>query len=162
MRKLILLVASGLLVMMFVSEFALASALEGDAELSSIGGSGITAEIQFMDTGTALKVAGEAKGLNPNLVYISLIYDVGSVATGPSACEPTIGPGLPGFLTDTQMFVGFWLPMGSSERTLVVTKTGDSYAALGTFATISVRELVTFGPPPVAPLRACGEVEIED
>jgi hypothetical protein len=161
LRKLVFLLASGVLVLMFVSEFAVASALEGEAELSSIGGSGITAEIHFVDTGTALNVRGEAEGLNPNLVYISLIYDVGSVATGPSACEPTIGPGQPGFLTDTQMFVGFWQPMGSSERTLVVTKTGDSYAALGTFATISVRHLVTFGPPPVAPLQACGVVEVE-
>ncbi len=149
-----LLVAMGIWALLVTSGIAFASeATEAEAALASVGNSGVTAEIEFRDTGTSLQVTGEAEGLNPNVVYVSLIYDLGSVATGPTACEPTSNA-----LTFDQMFLGFWQPMGSSERTLTVTKTGSGFTPIGTFATVSVRQVIDFATLNV-PVRACGVVE---
>jgi hypothetical protein len=129
------------------------------SELLQIGQSGITGEIEFIDTGSALIVRGEAEGLNPAKHYISLLYDVGSVPTGRGACLPSRGPGSPGFLDEPKMFVAEWLPVGSSERTLRATKRGASYTPIGTFRTVSIREVVAVGLPQ---LRACGLVVGDD
>ncbi len=178
MRGTVLLVAMGIWALLVTSGIAFASeATEAEAALASIGNSGVTAEIEWRDTGTSLQVTGEAEGLNPNAVYVSLIYDLGSVATGPTACDPTSNA-----LTFEQMFMGFWLPMGSSERTLQMFngrlgfdpstgtfsftstptpaggKTGEFFTPIGTFATVSVRQVIDFATLNV-PVRACGVVE---
>ncbi len=158
-RKLFVLTAFSVAVLLPAVAFAGSEERKAEADLASIGNSGITAEIEFVDTGSALLVKGEAEGLNPSKAYISLIYDNGSAATGPTACEPSVGPGQPGFLDFPKMFVGAWLPMGSSERTLTATKTGASYTPVGTFRTVSVREVVPVGLPQ---LRACGLVVTDD
>ncbi len=160
-RKLLVLAAFAAVAVLPAGTLA-AGAREAESELASIGNSGITAEIEFVDTGSAVTVNGEAKGLDPTKPYVSLIYDNGSVATGPRACEPTIPPGRPGHLTEAQMFLGFWMPMGSSERTLHAVQRGPAYAAVGTFRTVSVRQVISFGPPPNAPVRACGVVVAEN
>ncbi len=132
---------------------------EAKARLAPIADSGIRAEIEFHDTGSALIVEGEARGLDPTKTYISLIYDVGSVPTGPTACEPTRGPTQSGFLNFPKMFVGTWSQNGQGEGHLKVTKTGPSYTAIGTFRTVSVRVVVAVGLPQ---LRACGVVVAKD
>ncbi|MCZ6681764.1 MAG: hypothetical protein O7B26_01195, partial [Planctomycetota bacterium] len=62
----------------------------GHANVRSIDESGIAAKIKFLDDGTTLMVTGRAKGLDPAGSYLSNIYDIGSLPTGPSACGPTI------------------------------------------------------------------------
>lgn len=108
--------------------------LFGSVHLHPIKHSGIMARVHMLDTGSALHVIGIAKGLDPNKRYISLIYDNGSAPSGPNACEETNNS-----LNEQQMFVGEWVPMGNSIRTLSVEKTGASYTPLTTFRTMSVR-----------------------
>ncbi len=80
----------------------------GRANLHPIDDSGIKARIAFVDDGATLTVTGKATGLNPGESYITLIYDNGSVPSGPRACQPTIfDPTDPDFLLAT-MFVAFW------------------------------------------------------
>jgi hypothetical protein len=61
------------------------------AELRPINDSGISAKVSFRAKGSELRIRGTAKGLDPSAVdgdYISLLYDILSVATGAFACEP--------------------------------------------------------------------------
>ncbi|MBC5822220.1 MAG: hypothetical protein GIX01_09605 [Candidatus Eremiobacteraeota bacterium] len=100
----------------------------------------IHADLRFLDNGTTLQVMGYATGMTPNLSYVSFVYGNGSVARGSTACLPPS----PNNFTFNQMVLGYWLPLGSSERTLVVTKTGSNgmptdYASLAQFATASIR-----------------------
>ena len=70
----------------------------GSARLTPINGSGIQAEILFLDTGSdvnGLVVSGKAIGLDPTQAYFSLLYNVGSVPGGPVACTPAPPPRAP-------------------------------------------------------------------
>ncbi len=58
------------------------------AELRPLNDSDISGEVKFRAHGSELSVRGRAKGMDPNGVYISLFYDILSVATGDFACEP--------------------------------------------------------------------------
>ena len=140
--------------------------VKGEANIeqvvASINGTNVDAEIRFIDTGTSLTVRGKAEGLVRGQQYFSLLYDVGSPVTGPGACEPTRGPGQPGFLTIDQMIVGFWTPPTGDDEdwTINVTKTGASYVPLSQVGTMSVR--IVLGPPPAGfKLQGCGKVETE-
>ncbi len=117
----------------------------------------IDAQLFFLDTddpSTGLIVAGEGKGFNPNNTYVSLIYDPGAVAGGPTACQPTSG-----ILNPTQMLVGFWSVASDGSGTLFAIKVGDSFASLSDVGTVSIREVQ--GPPPAGfVLQACGEVVV--
>ncbi len=125
----------------------------GEADLDPLNESGIEGEIEFTDDGSTLTIDGEAEGMDPTAppnTYISLIYDNGSVATGPDACEPVLG------LSD--MFVGVWVVDEDGEGTLAATNPN----ALGQFRTMSIRDTRInggFGPLAVA---ACGVVETDD
>jgi hypothetical protein len=126
----------------------------GAARLHQIHKSGITARIVFLDTGdpsTGLIVSGTATGLDPEDIYITLVYDDGSVPGGPRACEPPPDNDQ----TDAQMFVGTWTVAPDGTGTLNATKTGASYVPLDDISTVSVREVVGVGLPE---LEACGEV----
>lgn len=123
--------------------------------------SDINAVITFNQSDTTLTVVGTGHGFRRNRVYVSLVYDPGSVPTGPSACLPTSA----NQLTFTQMILGYWLPLGSRNRTLSVVKTGASFAPLNQIGTTSVRRDRTPDLPlPPAPdpnrfrLKACGAV----
>ena len=121
----------------------------GAARVDSIDGSGVTAQIFFLDSGSpenGLVVVGSATGLDPTQGFVTLIYDTGSVPTGPAACVPT------GLLNGSQMFVGPWLIDEDGNGTLFAEKTEGSYVALGEIGTTSVRN-VNFS------LQACGAVE---
>ena len=121
-----------------------------------INDSGIHSQITFMDTGTSLIVDGRAHHLDPAKRYFSLLYDNASVPTGPNACEETNAS-----LTEDQMFAGLW---DSKTETLHTVKTGALYTAVGTFATMSIRQLLDPNGP-ISPanqkLVACGQVRIE-
>ncbi len=131
------------------------------------GAVGVLGFVTFVDDGTSLHVTGTAINLDASATYFSLLYDKDSVPSGANACEPTPGSDF----TQQQMVVGFWQPLtGSSTRTIDVVKTktsltppagpfasGDFYAPIGTFATMSIRKVV--GPPPAGfVLQACGIV----
>ncbi len=142
---------------------ALTSDGTATAELDEFRDSGVTAIINFTDTGSQLIVEGEAWGLIPGQTYVSLIYDNGSVPDGTFACEPS--PPDAGFnqLTFDQMLLGQWTHTGDGTTgTLKVVKTGAGYAALDKFLTVSVRQFLGPPPPPPQPPPnrrvACGEV----
>jgi hypothetical protein len=128
-----------------------------------LAGTGIHSNIDFIDTGSALIIFGVARELDPSKKYFSLLYDNGSKPSGPNACVPsTSGPPI----TDAQMFVGFWdsaTGVLSPDNPGNARKTGASYAALGTFATISIRQVIDPTKPPSPQnqhLVACGRVRI--
>lgn len=139
---------------------------EAQATLVSFTAAGITAEIEFVDTGRALIVDGEASGLDPTQQYFSLIYS--TPGHGATACA-----GEPSSLTFMQMVVGFWQVNSDGEGTLHVVKTrngispslaafgfdptGDYYAPIGTFHSVSVRLV-----PDNFSLQACGDVIQDD
>jgi hypothetical protein len=54
--------------------------------------SGVMGKITFTQTGAGLIVTGTATGLAPLTIgrYVTLVYDVGSVPGGQTACEPTV------------------------------------------------------------------------
>lgn len=121
-----------------------------------INNSGISSRVTIMDTGTSLIVDGRARRLDPTKQYFSLLYDNASVPTGPNACEETLPT-----LSEAQMFLGFW---NSKMGTLHAVQTGPSYTPVGTFATMSIRQLLDATKPPSPTnqrLVACGEVRIE-
>ena len=167
MKKLIALTVA---VLVAIPAVAIANGtLEGEAELDSIGGSGITGEFEFEDDGSTLTIEGEAEGLDPSKIYVSLIYDNGSVAVDTElldACEPSMeNP-----IEDT-MFVGFWEVDSDGDGTLTATNFSAGpgaptfYVPLELFHTISIREFQGFDPitgEPIAPVRACGIEETDD
>ena len=107
-----------------------AAGFEGIAPFSNV-----FAYAEFTDDGTTLTINGRGGGFNPGLSYTSFFYGVGSVPRGALACFPPT----PNNLTATQMITGYWLPVGSSNRTLYIQKTGASYVSLPQVATFSVR-----------------------
>lgn len=154
MKKMALLLV-GMAALLALTTPVSAATRTADARQHPIDHSGIHSRITFVDTGTSLTVHGVARGLDPTKVYFSLIYDTGSVPGGPNACEETNDS-----LTETQMFVGVW---DSKAQTLSATKTGPSYAALGTFRTVSIRQVKDPSKPISEEnqfLVACGEVHI--
>lgn len=136
----------------------------GRAQMHPVNQSGVRGVITFEDDGTILDISGSARGLDPQGVYASLIYDNGSVSGGPEACEPAIfDPSDPDFLLTT-MFVGLWSVDGEGVGTLAEENIVDDeteervYVPLGKFKTISIRDLRInngFGSQAVV---ACGEV----
>jgi hypothetical protein len=130
----------------------------GSARLQPIDRSGIRARVAFLDAGPSvgLIVTAIATGLDPTQTYFSLVYDVGSLPSGPDACEPT-GP----LLTAAQMGVGFWQVAPSGVGRLFAVKQGDGYAALEDIGAMSIR-VVQGAPPAGFVLQACGRVRSKD
>lgn len=171
MQKSLVLLTLSLVVVLSLKAAAQVTEPDAVAALDPINNSGITATFSFEDTGAALLVNGFAQGMDPTKVYVSLIYDNGSVATGPLACRATDNS-----LSFSQMVLSYWLPLiGTSTRTLAAAKIGPpntpvplAYAAVGTFATVSVRQDTRpLQPLPAAPdpvrfqLKACGFVVMQ-
>ncbi len=142
-----------------------AAIADGDVESELEVPRPIEVEIDFEDIGAGMiRVTGEAEGLTPGDTYISLVYDIGSEAQGPDACEPTIfDPNDPNFILDT-MELGFWNVDGDGDGTLgpLVNPT-----PLSLIRTVSIRNVAIFndqgqgGFGPHAVL-ACGEVGDDD
>lgn len=132
----------------------------GFARLHDVNDSDIRAALTFSDNGAELRVIGIATGLDPTRQYVTLLYDAGSVARGPSACLPTDNS-----LTFTQMVVKFWKVDDDGNGRFSVRKKGSSYIPLSAVGTSSVRLDTQPGQPlPTAPdpnrfvLQACGKV----
>ncbi len=135
----------------------------GSSTLEPIGDSAVRARIAFIDNGVDLIVIGTATGLDPSETFISNIYDIGSVATGPTACEPTIfDPNDPGFILPT-MFLGTWVvdAEGVGKLTAINTNNGNDFVPLRRFRTVSIRQFVAPGNPPETVLEACGNVSTQ-
>lgn len=132
----------------------------GSATLAPIGDSAVRARIAFIDNGVDLIAIGTATGLDPSKTFISNIYDIGSVATGSNACEPTIfDPNERGFILPT-MFLGTWEvnAEGVGKLTAINTNNGKDFVPLRRFKTVSIRQFVAPGNPPETVLEACGNV----
>ncbi|MGH8567321.1 MAG: hypothetical protein ACREXU_04715 [Gammaproteobacteria bacterium] len=128
--------------------------------MDPIGASAVRARIAFIDNGVDLIVLGTATGLDSAKTFISNIYDVGSVATGPNACEPTIfDPNDRGFILP-KMFLGTWAvdADGVGKLTAINTNNGNDFVPLQRFKTVSIRRFVAPGNPPETVLEACGSV----
>jgi hypothetical protein len=157
MKKSILLTAV-LLMALVASSVVVAQPVTGVANLNPSNDSGIQATIVFLDNGSELRVIGTATGLDPNLQYVSLIYDIGS---DPTTCVPSIfDPEDPNFIIPT-MCIGLWdVRRGGagslSETNIIDDETGERvYVPLTKIGTVSVR---VGGCAQPHPLRACGEV----
>lgn len=149
-----LVVALAAAVLSMSSVFAVVES--GAANLHPIDQSGIAGQMSYVDDQASKKltVTGTATGLDPTKTYLSLFYDLGSKPSGPVACEPSARDNL----SFAQMLIGFWKVNADGTGTLTAVKAGPSYVSLDQVHTQSIRQFVTFGPPPVAPVRACGEV----
>jgi hypothetical protein len=128
-----------------------------------INASGIQGRIVFLDTGSPdnlLVISGTATGLDAAQqgdVYFSLLYNVGSVATGPTACIPAPPPAPQ--ITKAQMFTAFWRVNPDGMGTLLATKSGDFYVPLSQVGTMSIREATPGSNAPFFNvLRACGQI----
>lgn len=132
----------------------------GSARQTPINGSGIQAEILFLDTGdnvNGLVVSGRATGLDPTQTYFSLLYNVGSVPGGPTACTPAAPPAPQ--ITFAQMFTSFWTVAADGTGTLFRQKTGSAYVPLSDVAAVSIRKVTPgMNPPFFNVLQACGEI----
>jgi hypothetical protein len=115
--------------------------------------SGVMGRISITDTGAGLLVTGTATGLETSFGrYVSLVYDLGSVPGGPTACEPTVE--LEG------MFVGTWAVDPAGNGTLIQEAPPFAIAPLEEIDTISIRDTTInagFGPEAVV---ACGEIAV--
>ncbi len=126
----------------------------GEARIHAIDQSGIQGRVLFLDTGSAdtgLVVSATATGLDPNQAYFSLVYDIGSVSGGPSACTPSAASNLGA----QKMFVGAWVVNPDGTGRLFAVKTGNSYAPLAALGAMSIRAIAQTGP---AVLQGCGQV----
>lgn len=121
----------------------------GQATQHSVNQSGVMGRISFTATSAGVAVTGTATGLQPSVGrYVTLVYDVGSVPGGPTACEPT--------KPMAGMFVGIWSVDASGHGTLI--QVAHDVAPLGAFDTVSIRDTTInggFGPTAVV---ACGQV----
>lgn len=163
MRKLLFSIAvlTGLVAVPLIAQ-APGGQATAKAVLLPINESGIHGRIVFLDTGSPdnlLVISGTARGLDTSQgqVYFSLLYNVGSVSTGPAACTPAPPPAPQ--ITDAQMFTAFWRVDPDGTGTLLATKSGDFYVPLSQVATMSIREATPGSNPPFFNvLRACGQI----
>lgn len=129
--------------------------------------------LSVTDDGESLTVEGEASGLDPEGVYVSLFYDKrssvqgspssGDAANNAAACEPGLGEDHPQFLTVEQMEIGsdgsidLWVVDSDGSATLGPTSTLE-YVSVKKIGTVSIRDARVnggFGPEAVV---ACGVV----
>lgn len=171
MRKTIILVLSLLTLMATVAGTALAegSALRTTSATSNIkpvvAGATERADVKFRAAGAGY--TGTGSGFNTLTEYVSLAYGLNSVPvqsgnTPPCADDGTLGA--PAEAT-ARMFVGAWLPIVGSNRTLAGTQQLNS---LDNINTISIRRANALGltqlliagdiRPQVFQLRSCGLV----
>lgn len=123
-----------------------------------------------------LTVVGSARGLEQDVVYVSLFYDKRSSAGGsPSssnaalnagACEPGVGSDHPQFLTDGQMEIGpgsspgplaWWDVDSDGTATLGPTSTQE-YVPIKKIGTVSIRDARVNGGLGAEAVVACGVV----
>jgi hypothetical protein len=126
----------------------------------------INATVITVDTGSSINSTGFGTGFQTQGLYVSVLYENGSMATGPKACLPA------GKVNFGDRIIGAWVPDGSTTRVLApVTEVGQAYTGtkgagsggqlVGNWdkGTISVRMVNLIKPPVLyANLQACGRV----
>jgi len=135
----------------------------GNSTLDPADGSIVRARLVFLESGVDLIVLGTATGLTPGSTYLSNIYDIDSVATGPDACLPAIfDPTDPDFLLPT-MFLGTWEvdDTGVGRLVAINTNNGEDFVPLRKIGTVSIRQFIAPGTPPETVLDACGVVSTQ-
>lgn len=169
MRRFFIALTTTLVVSLALSLVVYAATVTASANQHPIGGSGIQGRIHFTDNGASLTVDGTATGLTPNVPYFTLIYTNGSTPGGISEAKAGAMPATSqaitpcesnrsgvSTVTEAQMVVGFWTNHNDGTGTLHKVQTGASYAPIGTFATVSIRDAsAQFA------LVACGEVHAD-
>ncbi len=145
------------------------------AELRTLNDSGISGEVTFRANGSELSIEGEAEGMTPGVIYISLLYDILSVATGAFACEPGFdfsNPFLgatadaPGRLTLDEMGIVdggatpllVWVIDDDDERTV----NGTVNVNLDRLRTMSIRDTSINGGIGPDAVVACGLIVADD
>ncbi len=161
------LVAATLVALPAVGNAAHSGEATGRTQLHPVSQSGVMGNITFEDNGVdTVTISGTATGLEPFGLYVSLIYDNGSVPGGPFACEPSfLHPGNPANaneLTFEEMIVGIWTVDGDGNGTLNAVNFGFAppfgffdmlYVNLDRFDTVSIRSVADDFA-----VVACGEI----
>lgn len=115
---------------------------------------GIVDRVVLFDFGDKLTISARGTGMDANETYISQIFDSGSVASGPDACQQTIfDPADPGYLIDIQ-FLGFY-----ADQRLSTTYSGADYVSLDKIGTVSFERVISVDPL-VTERLACSKVTI--
>lgn len=79
--------------------------------------------------------------MDANETYLTQMFDVGSVATGANACQPTIfDPDDPDYLIDIQ-FLGFY-----EDGEFSITLSGDDYVSVDRIGTVSLERVISLDP----------------
>ena len=130
--------------------------LTASARLRPVDDSGSGGNVVISDDGSGVTVRGTARGLDPEADggYISLLYDIDSVATGPEPCVAGLTGNEPGDLTGPEMGTGgqlVWDVSPNGRGSL----NGTVNVGIDRIRTISIRACDgSCGPP--NPLQACG------
>ena len=118
--------------------------------LHQIDKSNIKGAVTLMQGTELTQVSGVARGLDPfsPFAYASLVYDLSSVPSGPSACHPQ-NP------TSPPRLLGFWNVNPDGTASLNVQIPGLNVSDIGT---MSIRLFIPEQPPL---LQACGRVNVD-
>jgi hypothetical protein len=151
MRKLVIAVAAAAIIAIPV--YADPPTEAAHATQHTMNQSGVQGRISFTSVPGGLQVTGTATGLQPSIGrYVSLVYDVGSVPGGPTACEPTVP--MPG------MFVGIWAVDAAGNGILIQLASPAAIAPLSEIDTISIRDTTINGGFGVEAVVACGQIAV--
>jgi hypothetical protein len=152
------------------------------ANLLPVGGSGITATLNFVDNGSTLRVTGQARGMQPLGQYVSLIYGLqsnadvtGNTPPGPCVDDGTLGGGpidqiaqgavLFSPVASARMLLGPWPLLGINRTARFVKPTTSPLGVrLDQVKTVSIRQpVLPLLPnifldirPQIFNMRACG------
>ena len=118
--------------------------------LHQIDNSKVKGTVTLMQGSALTQVSGAARGLDPftPFPYGSLVYDLSSVPSGPSACHPQ-NP------TSPPRLLGFWNVNPDGTASLDVQIPGLDVSDIGT---LSIRLFIPEQPPL---LQACGRVNVD-
>jgi hypothetical protein len=153
MRRLIIVLTAAAVIA--VPLHAQAPQPDAQATQHPVNQSGVQGRIDFTQVAGGLLVTGTASGLQPSVGrYVSLVYDIGSVPGGPTACEPTAP--IPG------MFVGIWAVDAMGNGILIQLAPPGAIAPLSVIDTISIRDTAVNGGFGVEAVVACGQIAVRE
>jgi len=129
------------------------------------------ATLNLTDNGLAVLVTGTATNMDPFSQYISLMYGKQSVARPMNGLPPCADDGTLGAPAEAtaRMFLGEWLPLASTNRTILYT---NALLGLEEVRTASIRRAggsvtdpnAILGPgdlrPKVFQIRSCGLIKV--